>query len=402
MNKKVLRFWFLLTWDALRGVCRKIWIPVGLSMLCLLMTLGAGAAAGQVLSRGVSLSRLNLAIQQEPGENLPALLETYMGRMEDISRYCTVAAMSRQEAEQALADGSIDALVILPEGFVEGVMDGENPDVEMIVSGREPLEALLTLWTGQSAADLLSAVQSGIYAVLDVWQSGARGDMSWEDVLLGINLRYVGKTLNRQKLFGEKALSPTGVLPMEIHYGLSLLAFLGMSFAPFYVPLFGKNRLRSRKRLRALGYRNGFLFGAELLGAAGAAFLIFLVPAAVICRSLTAGILGAGAMAVFCSLFGCLCCLLTDSAAACSVLSFLTALTGLILAGGIVPPVLLPETLRSLGGLSPVTWLRTAGAWAICPGKGRDLALGAAVCLLMALGAGFLYSRRLREGGGGQ
>ena len=139
---KTVRFYLYLVRDALAA--SRLWVL--LSLLSLLAALGAGAAAGQVLNRDVA--RLNLAIQQEPGDELPALLETYLGGMEDVSRYCTVTAMGRQQAEQALKDGSIDALVILPEGFVTGVMDGENPDVEVIVSGREPLEALLTLWTG--------------------------------------------------------------------------------------------------------------------------------------------------------------------------------------------------------------------------------------------------------------
>ena len=242
-------------------------------------------------------------------------------------------------------------------------------------------------------------MQSGIYGVLEVWQSGARGDLTWDGILTGVNLRYIGKTLNRQKLFTIEELSPTGVLPVEVHYGLSLLAFLGMSAAPFFCPLFRSSRLRSRRRYRALGYGEGFLLGADVLGVILAEWFLLLLPAAVICRSLPAAVPGAAVMGCFCGLFACLCCLLTDSAAACSVLSLLTALAALIVSGGIVPPVLLPETLRSLGALSPITWLRTAGAWGMGADQGGNLLFCAIACLIMA-GASFpLYKRKQKEGG---
>ena len=48
-------FFGRLTGDAFRRACRRPWILLGLSLLCLLMTLGTGAAAAQTLSRGVSL-----------------------------------------------------------------------------------------------------------------------------------------------------------------------------------------------------------------------------------------------------------------------------------------------------------------------------------------------------------
>ena len=67
-------------------------------------------------------------------------------------------------------------------------------------------------------------------------------------------------------------------------------------------------------------------------------------------------------MAVFCSIFCALCCLAWGSAAGCGGLSFAVSLASLALAGGVVPPVLLPGALRRLTGLSPVTWLARLAA----------------------------------------
>ena len=71
---------------------------------------------------------------------------------------------------------------------------------------------------------------------------------------------------------------------------------------------------------------------------------------------------GMGA-ALFCALFSSLCCLAAGNAAGCGVMAFGISLASLVLAGGVLPPVLLPQTLRRLSWLSPVTWLSRLAAW---------------------------------------
>ena len=71
------------------------------------------------------------------------------------------------------------------------------------------------------------------------------------------------------------------------------------------------------------------------------------------------------------------------------------ALAFLALAGGIVPPVLMPAGLQRLIGLSPVTWLMELAAWAM----GYEVPPATWLCLaLSALGMAALslalYQRR--------
>ena len=70
----------------------------------------------------------------------------------------------------------------------------------------------------------------------------------------------------------------------------------------------------------------------------------------------------AAVWAAFFAAWAAACALLTRSAAGCGGLSFLLALGMLAASGGIVPPVLLPETLRRMGNFSPVSWMRAAAA----------------------------------------
>lgn len=100
-------------------------------------------------------------------------------------------------------------------------------------------------------------------------------------------------------------------------------------------------------------------------------------------------------MAAYCSLFCAVCCLLSGSAAGCGALSFSLALVWLALAGGIVPPVLLPAGLREAVRLSPVTWLMELTAWPMgyppVPASWAGLLLSSAGMAGLSL---ILYRRR--------
>ena len=344
-------------------LCQQRWLLAGLVLLCALLPLGAGRAAGQLFSQGVDFAGVTLAVTAPEGDETPRLLEGYMGEMEDIAQYCQFRGMTEADALEALRAGEVTAVLALPENFIQGVMDGGNPDLRLIVDGERPLESLLLLWVGQSACDILSAFQSGVYAVLDLYAQSPPPGLSRDQVVVDINLRYIRLALDRGELFQSRTVSATGVLPVHLHYALTLLAYLGLSAAPLFLPLYSGRWLGFQRRLRAAG--RGPLAGCLSGVTAGAAALFLLLAPALLLlgEGPPLPLLGAAlGMAVFCSIFCALCCLAWGSAAGCGGLSFAVSLASLALAGGVVPPVLLPGALRRLTGLSPVTWLARLAA----------------------------------------
>lgn len=345
-------------------LCRQHRLLAGLALLCLLLPFGAGRAGEYLLTRGVDFSGVTLALTAPEGDDVPRLLEQYMGGMEDVAQYCRFVALNERAALSALERGEVTAVLVLPENFIRGVMGGENPDLRLIVSGDRPLESLLLLWVGQSACDILSAFQAGVYAVLELYEADPPPGLTRDQVVWDVNLRYISLALDRTGLFRPQAVSATGALPIPLHYALSLSAYFALSAAPVFVPLYSGDWLGVQRRLRSAG--RGAAAGCFSAVAAGVpALLLLLLPALL----LTGGgpslpLLGAAlGMALYCSLFCALCCLAANSAAGCGALAFGAALAGLALSGGIVPPVLLPGPVRALEPFSPVTWLRQLAAW---------------------------------------
>ena len=250
---KGLRYFEKLTALTMGKLCQQRWLLAGLVLLCLLLPLGAGRAAEALLSRGVNFAGVTLAITAPEGDNVPQLLEQFMGEMEDIAQYCDIVALEEGAALEALSRGEVTAVLVLPERFIQGVMWGENPDLRLIVAGDRPLESLLLLWVGQSASDILSAFQGGVYAVLDLYQAAPPPGLTRDQVVVDINLRYISLATGRADMFQTEMVTATQALPIPLHYALSLAAFFALSAAPVFVPLYGGDWLRFQRRLRAAG-----------------------------------------------------------------------------------------------------------------------------------------------------
>lgn len=373
----------------------------GVVLLCLFLPLCLAPAAEAALGQGVSFSGITLAIVGPEESAAPENAEKIMNNMRDVSQFCEVRAMDYQEALESLQNGLVTAVVVLPDGFVAGVMDSTNPDLQLIVPDNNPFESLLTLWVAQSASDMLSAIQSGIYAVIEQYHASPVSDLTYDELIAQINMRYVNWTLNRQGMFRTASVSVTELLPIGLHYGLSLLGYLMLAVVPFFTPVFAGKWLNTQKRFRCT--RRSWV-GFYLCGIGGCFALLFALLTAVqlfLVKGDVIQTLGvSAACGLFCTAYTAVCCLLTSNTRNCGVLTFPAALVFLFLSGGILPPVLMPQMLQGFMDLSPVTWLRNTMA---VPGgelyPDQSMAGILLVCsgILLILG-GLLYFRRSMSG----
>jgi len=302
---------------AWKAVCQQLLLLAVLSMLFLALPLCASGVARELLSRGVAFSGLDMAVVAPEGENTGELIAELTGKMPDVRAYATITAMPYDRAMEALEEGSVCAVLVLPERFVEGILDGTNPDVTVITHPNRPLEGLLALWAGQSAADLLAASQRGIYAVLErIPQSGtALG--SWDQALININLRYINLTLNRQDMFTSVAIQATDLPDSGQYYGFSMLIFLALLLPPVFCAVFDPRQFAMGRRLQAMGIPALTRYGALVIVIWGACFGVILLPALL----LGAGIAGVAVMALFCTLYAGVCCGAFSSVSSCAGVS---------------------------------------------------------------------------------
>lgn len=396
---KYFRFWRSLTGIILGKLCQQRKLLAGLALLCFLLPVSLGPVANAALSRGIDFDSLTLAIVAPEDESLQEQLVQILSGMQDLRRYCQIVSMSGEEAEDAMEAGEITAALVLPENFVSNILNGSNPDVTLLVSRNHPLEAMLTLWLGHNAADLLASVQSGIYTVLESYTQNPPAGISYQDVVARINLRYISWTLNRQDMYRTEQIPVTGHLPLGLHYSLSLFAYLLLSLAPVFFSIFETRWVRSQNRFRSAGIGPGMGYCTAVTACALLICTFTLILLSVLARGNLLLMLGASLLCgLFCACFASLFCLLTSDSGSCGMFCFTGSLIFLVLSGGVVPPVLMPAPLQAWIRFSPVTWLRNILAMPggyECPGLSL-FCLGASIPLLLAAGR-ILYGCRSRK-----
>ena len=384
---------------SLRQLCRQLPLLAGLIALCLLLPALAAPALEQMLTRGEGFRSITIALAGAKGEDaLTETLANYLVSMSDVNQYCDIVPMTEEEALEALERGEATAALLLPEGFLESILNGENKSPVVVLDPERALESYLTLWLGEDAADILSTSQAGIYAVLDLYRQSPPEDLTWDGAVLGINLAYINTILSRSRDFQLETLSSTGVLSVGHHYALSLLAYLPLLGAPMLQGLFAsRGVLAWHRRLRGVGFPPWLgCLGAEC-AAALVLLPLYLLPFLVLAPGSAAGAVGpCVACAVWSAAFCAFCGTVCAAPAGSAVLAFLSATVALFVCGGILPPVLLPGPLQAAAPFLPITWVREILSVPLgYDGSPASLAALLGAALALTLGALALFTRRV-------
>ncbi len=347
---------------ALRRLRSRVGLLALLLALALVLVQGVGVLSVQLFSGGAGFTGMTLGIcGAEEEDDLTRKLVSMAAAAAGVEDYCTLEAVAEQEGRKALEEGDITALLILPEGLVESVLNGENKPVTLLTNANQPLESWLIRQIGQSVSRMLAAAQAGIYTVLDEYDRSELAEPDREDVLLEINLAYLSWVSGREKIYDTLTVSPTGgSLPVTEHYALSVLVYLPLLCSALVWPAFGGKELMGwYRRLRSAGVD-------PKQGALGGVLACWLVLLPLVWLPLVFGggawlsaLGGAALVSLGAASFCGLCCVLTPSPGGGALLSFVLGTGMLILSGGVLPVMLLPVGLRGLADWMPLDWART-------------------------------------------
>lgn len=385
----------------------RVLLGFGCVALAALLLGAAVAGAALALLQSGGLSPLRLAVAAGDDEvDLEALATGVLGAGQ-LDYLVLSFTQNENEARRQVAAGEASAALLLPAGFAQSLMSGENLSPTLLLPEGRPLENLLVASLADSAVRMLAAAQRGITA----GAAAASGLPGGENAAYALNLKYGLWVLGRDGVIEKTVLQPTGSLGTAPHYLLCFLVFLYFLCAPMLYDAFSeaKNRVW-RGRLRGAGFALPLYNAALLLwGFLGylALLLATLLPAGAAAGAragLSPALLGGAALcALFFSAFSFLCCQLGPQPV-CVGAAALLGTGGLFVGGGVLPPAMLPPAVGALARFSPFSWAAgvLSPAFGAKASGGAALALGLLCALLVALclfwGVGALpLARRRRE-----
>ena len=355
----------------------------------LFAVLGAVAyGASKFLYRDSPMLQITIAVIEEEENPLTDLAMQYIQGMESIADTCRFLVVSEEEGFSMLQEGKAAAVLVLPGGMIEGIMNGNNVPVQVYFPENAGIESALLGELTDAGVQMLRVAQAEIYGIYDTAKNyGALEQLSvLEGDIDRFNLAFA---LERLALFQVKEVSATG--------NLSLLQYAIASGAVFFLLLLGMACYPVMQSypavLQGQLLRQGISIGQQCAGkwlcgvcSMGVGSLSFFL----MIKGL-AGVLGYAAwmpgigigQSIVCVII--LLCITTfiyfifqlaDNGTAAILLLFFLSVVMIYCSGGFLPSAFLPEAVQKIGRILPTTYLiEAAGSLYLGTTSGKTIAV---------------------------
>lgn len=331
-------------------------LPKLFLILCfsLLFIYGIQTAGKELMERTDSV-KLPVALVLPENDTYAGLAFSFLERMDSIRSTCNFQRTDRESALSLLKSGNVYAVILIPDSFVEHILNGTNSSATLILPKEGSVESILFCTLANAGTSTLSTAQAGIYAVEDVLISYGK----WNELPEAeeeLNKLYLSYALNRNKMFKTETISATDSLTLTEYYICSAvvlyLLLTGMGSYYYFQA--------EPDSLRLLINRQGtspWLRTIIKLLAVTAILSLFLFPFMVIW-----GLMPFTAWGVFFLLTFSIQSFLYLLSSFCSqsgsyiIMSAVLSIIFLFVSGAFIPSVFLPEAVRSLGKILPSTF----------------------------------------------
>lgn len=382
---------------------------IGSFCACLLLTAVLVAAFSAIMQNAQVFQKVNIGIAIPEGESISRLATQYISSMDSVRSVCDFYYLDEQESVEQLKQGTLQAVVVLPEGFYHDVQVGINPPAQIYfpkdaAQNTQVFEELVT-----AGVSFLQTAEAGVYAALD---TASYYGVELQGAGLGDTIAYlfVNQMLKRDSVYSARMLSPMGNLSVaEYYYAAGLVILLMMCGIQFGF-LYGKrNRsVEDKLKIRGVGsirqsvvkilvmteflYVTGLLYYFAGIGIAGWTKTYFVFYQGTTWYALL--LLCLGIAIYFHVLYE-----LSGSSSQAAVFVFAVNVITIIGAGVLIPEAYLGKEIAGISHFLPMKYWNVYAAGMLEGELSKDSVAGTVFFLLMGMAAGGFLSWRNEKSG---
>ncbi|MCI8454174.1 MAG: ABC transporter permease [Lachnospiraceae bacterium] len=372
-----------------------------LGAAALIVFMGAAVlVASGALYGSRAAGRIAVGVLLPEGDALARQAVSMISSLESVKSLCDFSYPERDEAMKALEQGELYAVLEVPDGFVEDIINGTNTPVRIYFKGEASVESQIFKELSEAGAATLGASQAGIYAGDELLMALGLSERIpvLEDDLNRIFLRY---SLPRMDYFRKHTVSAAGDVEPPVFYGVSMaVLFLLFGAIPVSGYLMPPGRVMQQK-LSLLGVGRTVILAARCIGLTALFFAVTLFACMAACGFglLAQSFLSVGTLLLICAAAACFVVFIYQAAGSLLggvMLLFLSVTAMHFVSGGFLPLVFLP---RAFGALAPFlpSYILMEGMKMIVTESFEPLVFGKLVALAVCgFVAGLLAGRRIR------
>lgn len=395
------------TWIAFFIVeCKRTWKTllksIGSFCACLLLTAVLVAAFSAIMQNAQVFQKVNIGIVIPEGESISRLATQYISSMDSVRSVCDFYYLDEQESVEQLKQGTLQAVVVLPEGFYHDVQVGINPPAQIYfpkdaAQNTQVFEELVT-----AGVSFLQTAEAGVYATLD---TASYYGIELQGAGLGDTIAYlfVNQMLKRDSVYSAKMLSTMGNLSVaEYYYAAGLVILLMMCGIQFGFLYGRRNRsVEDKLKIRGVGslrqsvvkilvmteflYVTGLLYYFAGIGVAGWTKTYFVFYQGTTWYALL--LLCLGIAIYFQVLYE-----LSGSSSQAAVFVFAVNVITIIGAGVLIPEAYLGKEIAGISRFLPMKYWNVYAAGMLEGEISKDSVAGTVFFLLMGMAAGGFLS----------
>lgn len=378
--KKLLLLWIL------EGKCLLKRLPGMLAVVFVLLFLLAVAGIGGLRFIGKDTPVLSVTValiaDESTGDETNDMTElalAYVEGLDSFSSFCNIRSVSEEEAFRMLESGEAAAVLRLPEHVVEGILTGENRPAVIYFPQDAGIEALLFRELADAGVQMLQVAQAQIYGAGDTMRAYEMTEKI--SILEGeINRSDLAFALDRLALYRMEHINATGNVSLAEHLAAAgfvyFLLLLGMVCYPIMRPY--SKVLQGQLRRWEIGSMAPMIgqwcMGLVVLIIGGVGYGVLIGRLGI----LTSGIQIFGDVSIydidlfsqfikepgvtlliffFINTWNMLLIQIISDETAYILFVFLISTIMTYVSGGFIPMAYLPEAVRRIGELCPVTYL---------------------------------------------
>lgn len=322
-----------------------------------------GFAGTKLLYRDATTTQMNIAVVlPDDSDMYTQATFSFLNNIDTVKKYCSFHEMPKEAAFSGLTDGTVYAVILVPDNFFEHIMNGTNTPAEVILpkSGKISSSPVFRALVNAGVGDLAVA-QAGIYAVDDLYRQYCLEDEVAKAELY-LNETYLSYALERSVYFEEETVRATGSLELPQFYMrtgiLLLLIFSSIALIDSLAPDTSSFTAALRRRCippAAVQSIKAFAVSLPFYVILGV-FLLASSHFTLATPSVTAFPLLI--LAIYCTISFAQTLLSMSSNYSVSVIAlFMITLTTMFVSGSIIPLPYLPKPVQSIAALMPTTYL---------------------------------------------
>lgn len=268
----------------------------------------------------------------------------------------------REEALELIANKEVSAVAVLPNGFIDAILDGTSTSPELIIPADMGVESMIFSTILDAGARSLAYGQATTRTLSDIIAKYDMGLAVAAEAAAYTSSLTTHYSLMRTEFYNTTHLSQTGETTTVNYYFSSVIILMMLLSSIAISGIFANHSPAVMESVKINGFSKAYIRLSEYLSATLVFGLLYGVITIVGGLTLNKGIFAVSLASIFSYIvivlsvmaFITFLCVIADSGLVSTLLIFLSSLMMIYACGRILPSVFLPDTVARIGSFLPV------------------------------------------------